>query len=382
MNEAFGPCRPPEACVRMRFVRGNRFLLSMMLLAAAGSVRAGDKAFLLELEQRSDALPYAVSATGAIVVGGFSSSGAFYWMPTTGVVDIGGLYASAVSLDGSTIVGSAADSRGTQAAIWQSGRQWRLLGSFTGAVACDASLSSASGVSRDGKVVVGLAWNGCRFAHAFRWDETGGMKDLGSSVPDRASRADAVSGDGRVVVGYQEDVTGFFRGAQWVDGQQSLFTGPGTGGLVGIAKAANHDGSIVVGRVCNPSALLPSDPTFQSAWVWTKTDGLKCLPVPKLRASPGPAIIAEARAVSDDGSVIGGSQNVGGSPDSDAVIWIDRVPYFLKDYLQAHGVPDAFATWVNTGTITDISPDGRVIVGHGAAALGYRGYVVVLGDKR
>jgi hypothetical protein len=45
-------------------------------------------------------------------------------------------------------------------------------------------------------------------------------------------------------------------------------------------------------------------------------------------------------------------------------------------------VPDAFATWVNTGTITDISPDGRVIVGYGAALLGFRGYIVVLGDKR
>jgi len=366
----------------MCFVRRTPFLLSMMLLAAAGSVRAGDKAFLIELEQKSDALPYAVSATGAIVVGGFSTQGAFYWMPTTGVVDIGGLYASAVSLDGSTIVGSATDSRGAQAAIWQSGRQWRLLGSFTGAVACDSSLSSAAAVSRDGKVVVGLAWNGCKFAHAFSWDEAGGMKDLGSTVANQASRADGISGDGKVVVGYQEDATGFFRGAQWVNGTQSVFVGPGTGGLVGTAKAANHDGSIVVGRVCNPSALLPTDPTYQSAWVWTRTDGLKCLPVPTIRPSPGPAIVAEARAVSDDGSVIGGSQSVAGSPDSNAVIWIDRVPYFLKDYLRAHGVPDAFTTWVNTGTITDISPDGRVIVGWGAAALGYRGYIVVLGDKR
>jgi probable HAF family extracellular repeat protein len=321
-----------------------------------------------------------VSASGAVVVGGLATAGGFYWMPTTGVIFIGGLGASSVSRDGSTIVGSALDARGIQAAIWQRAAEWRLLGSFTpSAASCDASLSNASDVSRDGKVVVGLGWDGCSIAHAFRWEEPGGMVDLGSTVPGRGSRADGVSADGRVVVGYQGHANGFTQGAQWVDGRQELFTGPG--GLVGTAKAANSDGSIVVGRVCNPNAVLPSDPTFQSGWVWTRPEGLKCLNAPQLRASPGPLIIVEARATSDDGRVIGGSQNVGGSEDSNAVLWIDRVPYFLKDYLRANGVPDAFETWVNTGSITDISSDGRVLVGKGAAALGFRGYVVILGDQ-
>ncbi len=99
-----------------------------------------------------------------------------------------------------------------------------------------------------------------------------------------------------------------------------------------------------------------------------------------LRVSPGPLIIVEANATSDDGRVIGGGQSVGGSPDSDAVIWIDRVPHYLKDYLRANGVPNAFETWINTGTITDISPDGRILVGKGAARAGFRGYIVILGD--
>jgi probable HAF family extracellular repeat protein len=358
----------------------RQLLLSMMMLAPALTARASDQALLIELEQDSDALPSSVSASGAVVVGGLSSGGGFYWMPTTGTVFIGGLGASSVSGDGSTIVGSALDSRGIQAAIWQRAAEWRLLGSFTpGALSCGASLSSASATSRDGHVVVGLGWDGCKFAHAFRWEDSTGMVDLGSTVAGKSSRADGVSGDGNVVVGQQEAATGFTQGAQWVGGQQSLFTGPG--GEVGTAKAANLDGSIVVGRVCDPSAARPSDPTFQSAWVWTKQDGLKCLAAPALRASPGPLIIVEASATSDDGRVIGGSQNVGGSEDSDAVIWIDRVPYYLKDYLAAHGVPDAFRTWVNTGSITDISPDGRILVGKGAALGGFQGYIVILGDN-
>jgi acyl-CoA synthetase (AMP-forming)/AMP-acid ligase II len=105
------------------------------------------------------------------------------------------------------------------------------------------------------------------------------------------------------------------------------------------------------------------------------------LPAPRRRVSPGPAILVDANATSEDGRVIGGGQNVGGSPDSDAVIWIDGSPSYLKEYLQANGVPNAFATWVNTGAITGISPDGRILVGNGAAAGGFRGYIVILGER-
>jgi hypothetical protein len=80
--------------------------------------------------------------------------------------------------------------------------------------------------------------------------------------------------------------------------------------------------------------------------------------------------------------VIGGGHSVGGSPDSNAVIWIDRSPAYLKDFLQANGVPKAFEQWINTGSITDVSPDGRILVGWGAAPGGYRGYIVILGSSR
>jgi probable HAF family extracellular repeat protein len=360
---------------------GKGILLATALSALAPVARAADKPLLIELERGSGARPNGMSASGSVAVGGLEVGG-FYWMPTTGVVFIGGLGASSVSADGSTIVGSALDSNGViQAAIWQRAAEWRLLGSFRpGAASCDRSLSSANDTSRDGTVVVGLAWDGCTISRAFRWDEAGGMVDLGSSVAGKGSRADGVSADGRVVVGHQVDATGTQQGAQWVDGRQELFTGPY--GIVGTAKAANRDGSIVVGRVCRFDTGRPTDPGLQSGWVWTRQEGITCLAAPALRPSPGPVIIGDARATSDDGRVIGGSQNVGGSDDSNAVIWIDRVPYDLKEYLQARGVPDAFATWVNTGTIVDVSPDGRVLVGTGAALEGFRGYVVILGDER
>ena len=298
-------------------MRGNGLLLSMLLLVPALTARASDKPLLIELEQRSGALPGGVSASGAVVVGGLATGGGFYWMPTTGVIFIGGLGATNVSRDGSTIVGVAADSRGIQAAIWQRAAEWRLLGSFRpGAASCDASLSSATDTSRDGKVVVGLGVG--RLHHRAclpvgRVGRNGGPRELRRRT--RQSRATACRQTARSWSATRRHATGFTQGAQWVDGRQELFTGPG--GLVGTAKAANSDGSIVVGRVCNPAAVQPSDPTFQSGWVWTRQDGLRCLPAPQLRVSPGPLIIVEAKATSDDGRVIGGGQNVGGSDDSE-----------------------------------------------------------------
>jgi probable HAF family extracellular repeat protein len=112
-------------------------------------------------------------------------------MPTSGVMPLGGTQAIAISLDGKTVVGRAKDARGLEnAAIWTGGTDWRLLGCFTpNARPCDRLLSGAFGASNDGTVVVGLGWNGCSFARAFRWEESTGIVDLGSTVAGRSSRA-------------------------------------------------------------------------------------------------------------------------------------------------------------------------------------------------
>jgi len=359
-------------------MRTGALILALLMLAPTWSGEASDKTVLIELDPRSSAQPLGVSTGGAVVVGGLGTGGGFYWMPTTGVIFTGGLFASKVSRTGKVIVGQALDVRLRQAAIWQRGAEWRSLGSFPNAQPCDTFLSSASDTSGDGKVVVGYAGNGCQLSHAFRWEESTGMVDLGSAVAGQGSFAAGVSADGRIAVGYQEQATGFTEGTKWVGTRQERV--PGLDGFVGNANATNADGSIIVGRICRPLASRPGDPDFQSAWVWAR-DGTQCLNAPQLRVSPGPLIIVEANATSDDGRVIGGSQAVASSPDSDAIIWIDRKPAYLKEFLRANGVPGAFATWINTGAIRGVSPDGRVLVGTGAALGGFQGYIVVLGSN-
>ena len=53
-------------------------------------------------------------------------------------------------------------------------------------------LSSTYGAGADGRVVVGLGWDGCSVARAFRWEESTGMVNLGS-LTGGSTRANGVS---------------------------------------------------------------------------------------------------------------------------------------------------------------------------------------------
>jgi probable HAF family extracellular repeat protein len=345
------------------------WLAAVIMIGLGISAGADDKAVFIRLA--TGVLPLSISSSG-VVVGGLREGGGFHWMPTSGAGYIGAIGANAVSRDGRTIVGEALDAdRHRQAGIWQRGTEWRLLGSVVPNPApCDDLISNAIGTNGDGSVLVGLAWNGCNFARAFRWEEKTGMVDLGSTVPNRSSRADAVSADGKVVVGFQDNANGFRQAAKWVDGKQSVLTND-AGIEIGQAFHTNADGSIIVGQVCRPE-----DRFSQSAWVWTARDGVVCLDVPRRRPSIEGNFLGAAWATSDDGRVIGGGHSFG--LESESVIWIDRAPYYLKDYLKDHGVPNAFDGWINTGIVTAISRDGRVLAGYGAGPTDFTGFIVIL----
>jgi probable HAF family extracellular repeat protein len=327
------------------------------------------------MELASGVLPLDVGGTAFAVTGGFVDGRGMSWMPTSGTKDIGGVAATAVSLDGRTIAGRAVDGRNIEhAAIWTGGRNWRLLGSFAPqAQPCDNLLSSTFGASDDGRVIVGLGWNGCGYARAFRWEESTGMVDLGSTN-GRSSRANDVSGDGRVVVGWQTHPTGLRMAAKWVNRQPAeSITRPG-GLVIGEAFAANHDGSLIVGAHCEPE-----NEQVRSAWTWTAATGVRCYPVTRPPGIPVYPYSTFMLTTNDDGRVIGGAFSFG--LDSEALLWLDGQPHFLKEYLRANGYPDAFRGWFNTGFVQGVSPDGRTIVGYGAGPRDFQGYIVILPER-
>lgn len=361
----------------MKKTRPLLLVLPLLALLATDHqrVRGAEPPFFMELPP--EALPQKVDAHGWVSVGiRFGEVGqGMYWMPSTGMVAIGGTGAITVSRDGKTIVGNALDSRGREnAAIWTERRTWRLLGSFTpDAESCDRSYSSTYDTSADGSVIVGLAWDGCKFARAFRWDERTGIVNLGS-LGGESTRANAISSDGQVIVGWEQHLTGFRQAAKWVNGTEQLIKSP-SGGLMGEARGVNHDGSLIVGSGCEPERATPP----ATGWMWTPSRGVQCLPVELPRWLPPLPYQVLVMRTSDDGRVMAGSFSFG--LDAEALIWLDGQVYFLRDYLRDNGLPDAFRGWQNTGFVTGVTPDGRTLVGYGAGPTTFQGYMVVLPDR-
>ena len=364
--------------------RGITFIALGALAFALGTARAGPPAgHAVMIEMPTLALAYAVGANGFVVGGAFyhplGKGPALHWMPTSAVTNIGGSSVMALSRDGKTLVGTAYDGRGLeQAAIWAGGTSWRLLGSVrANAQPCDDLLSGAFDANADARVIVGLAWDGCGYARAFRWEEATGMVDLGS-LSGNSTRANDVSGDGRVIVGWEQAANGFREAVKWVDGREQRLVGP-SGAFMGEALATNSNGSLITGTNCDTT----HPDLAQAAWTWSASAGVTCYLVERPLWAPNLPYQAYMHATSDDGRVIGGSLSFG--LDSESVVWFDSETVFLRDYLRDHGVPDAFRDWYNTGQITDVSPDGRTLVGWGVGRLlpggnvaPFQGFVVVL----
>ena len=145
---------------------------------------------------------------------------------------------------------------------------------------------------------------------------------------------------------------------------------PGPGPLLGEAFGTNRDGSIIVGGGCDPFVIE------SGAWMWTASTGVRCFHVQRKPGLLPVPYHAQMYEVSDDGRVVVGAYTFG--LDSESLIWFDGEPFYLKDYLQANGVPEAFAGWVNTGFALSITRDGRTLVGYGAGPRAFQGFMVVL----
>jgi probable HAF family extracellular repeat protein len=310
-----------------------------------------------------------------------------------GVWPAAGTYASAISGDGSTIMGygwvcpnggtSCTSSDRVKAYRWTVAGKYQILGSNG-----SSDFFGAGGVSNDGSVIVGEHALPNKF-DAFRWTAAHGMVRLPMNI------ANAVTADGAMVAG----------GDNWwkTSGQTGIF-GPFPGeqdqtsafGLSGTAQAP-----VAVGAAIKGSGQF--GPTFH-AFRWTPVRGLQDLGLTAGTESfataisgNGLVIVGEARdasgfwrafrwtastgmqdigtlggpesaafAVNFDGTVIvGTSLTSSGSGSNDAFVWTATTGMRdLKTALQAVGVHTA-DNWVSLTTVDGISADGTIIVGYG-----------------
>lgn len=215
----------------------------------------------------------------------------------------------------------------------------------------DGSVSSTWGMSTDGNTVVGLGFLTAANAHAVKWDEAGGMVDLGSIVAGRSSRANAISANGSVIVGWQDEPTGTRSGAKWVDGAETFIT-DGNGNNVGEAGGISADGNTIIGAG-NPNP-----------YVWNATNGLTYITHPNASFF----FKGGATGVSADGSKVIGYYRAFGAPpmSGEGFIWTSETGRVnLNDYAVGLGIA---TNGVTMGLPLAISQDGKKIAGVGMNA--------------
>jgi len=362
--------------------RANHWIrLAALAAATVGSVAA--QATFTPLGPGTYA--WSMSGDGSIVVGFLNETPTggpcFRWTAAAGTVTIGSpSWQCSISHDGTTIVGSTADSGGLiTAAIWQGGTNWRSIGSLSDFVASYGKKSEPHGLSGDGSVIVGISWLADGTARAFRWDQNG-MRDLGS-LQNFQTRADAISANGNVIGGYDALVKqtadgptagelpgarSYWMGALWPSGQPEGLMHPF--GWTGRVTALNTVGSVAAGF---GHPMNQSHPYRYTAWDG-KVEDLGTLVRWNPNNPPADNLedTATPNAMTDDGSVIVGNSGFGspGFPQ-EGFIWMDGGKIQrLKDYLIGQGVPVPADWQIVNGAA--ISGDGKVIAGTGLNSQG------------
>jgi probable HAF family extracellular repeat protein len=255
-------------------------------------------------------------------------------------------FARRVSADGKVVVGESNSEHsdlfddGPEAFRWTAGTGIVGLGVIGPIVFDHEQSSSASGVSQDGSLVVGLYSDDHPDATPFRWTASTGMVDAG--LPARTQVTD-LSDNGEVIVGDLPTPAGN-RAMRWTSttGAVALPDFPGSTGST-TATGVSADGSVVVGYLQEGSG---------APFYWTESAGVVPL------AIPAGAVRAFAKGVSADGTTIVGSAYYGNR--NEAVVW--KVGGGLNVLDDFGGTNDeALAA----------SADGSVVVGHADPLLGF-----------
>jgi uncharacterized membrane protein len=322
-----------------------------------------------------------VSADGRVVLTtvyppgeytGFIPRSVARWTENTGTVQITpeleGLYpAVGVSADGTIVYGES----------WRwtaSGGYEDLLPRLRNSIGQQTDL--IFGASDDGSVVTGIRgiYPGSSDLYLWRLDaEEPRLLPRDPAFPDGYFYFNTLSGDGLVVGGsarrFDADdptVAETYAGVVISGGVPRLVTGEEA--QAGVTDLS-FDGGVAVGYV--------AEGPFLRAFRWTAADGAVTLD-----ASGAGADSAYARAASADGSVVVGDALRFGEDRTFAWIWTrDRGVIDLRDELVANaGLGDSLAGW-RLLVATDVSADGRTIVGQGLNPDGCeQAFVVFLGS--
>ncbi|WP_197525391.1 hypothetical protein [Pseudobythopirellula maris] len=290
-------------------------------------------------------------------------------------------FAYGVSADGSVIVGASSSELShshhpvyREPFVWTASEGMQGLGYIPGT---DGRYGAAYAVSDNGLVVVGTSTGNRQSGgtRPFRWTDETGMADLGDLDDEWGNQdgAGAINSDGTVIVGRSQlgrDRMAF----RWTPefGMQALGTllteASGDREKFSSASDTSEDGSVVVGYAYSDGGSI-------EAFRWTPVGGMRGLG----RLPGAEAGSSGAYGVTPDGVIV-----VGDARDENgqhAILWdqFGRMR-LLEDVLVSQGAAPA----IGGGTLriaTDISDDGRTIIGGGFGPNGSRSWIAVLAPE-
>ncbi|MDX2115839.1 MAG: hypothetical protein SFZ24_09525, partial [Planctomycetota bacterium] len=349
-----------------RFTVGCWILLCAGTWTAAGAPR-GTATFtpLPDLDGGSlNCSASAVSADGSTIVG-FGTNAqrteAVRWrndIPEPLGVLPGRTTSNAIELsgDGAIIVGSSGPFPSSLAFRWEAGLMTEVP------ILPGSTSNSANAISRDGRVISGWSYNTAGFT-AFRYENASlsVLSDIPGGVAEDSAVSAAINFDGSIIAGRGRSPGFFYEACRWVAPSTAAIP---MGDLAGGAAhseidAMNADGSVMVGYA---NSAQQSGGLWGEAARWVNNG-----PAQSLGDLPGGSFNGYAFGVSDNGNTIVGYSNT--SLGNEAFIWNPESGIRnLRLVLEADFGLD-LSGWLLT-IATDVSADGRTIVGVGTNPAG------------
>jgi hypothetical protein len=254
------------------------------------------------------------------------------------------------------------------AGIFSEADGWRDLVSPYPA-GCDPDLAGAFDLSADGKVAVGILWNGCH-AEAFRWVDTGGKSALtpleiigssGNGAP--TNRATVISDDGKITAGFAESGALDRTPARWTEDGKGKLLDPSNLDTPGEVLSISADGASLAGI------------TGYDGFRWTEAGGY--VPLERLATSL-PSDKTFPNAIAASGELIFGGVGDAFSGVPVAFVWTAAAgSRSLQDLVVANGlvVPEGYALT----NVLAASADGTILLGLvSTPTLGSKSFVLKL----
>lgn len=165
------------------------------------------------------------------------------------------------------------------------------------------------------------------------------------------SRSFGISSDGQIVVGRSINQDNNLEAFVWTPQTGQIGLGVLEGFLGSSAFTVSSDGNLIAGALYDTNY-----PIYEQAFFWSQEDGMIHIPTPD--GFNG----LEAFAISDNGTVFGAAIVIHDSRDR-AFLW-DQTNglQYLHEILEANDID--LLGWQLMG-ITDVTPDGKTLVGYG-----------------